>query len=212
MEVMSSEPPAVSASKGQGLRAVVEEGAGEALEQLGQGLREAQRALAAPEATDLAPLLPHADLPELGGTDPLAALGVRLDREGDLWRSLALRGLGRIAWVDRTTQGVAVAAAVGEVAIAAVAAMSAVLGAEHAGARAVLFGIAAVVVMVGASVVAVVARGIRSTQKELADSALARAEAVEHRLARLAIVLEWKRSDAALYQDALARFEGTGEG
>jgi hypothetical protein len=182
------------------------EGAGHALEGAGHALEGASHALAAPEAAELAPLFSQADLPNLAGAGPLGAISTRLDREADLFRSIALRELARIGWVERVTQSVVVVAAVCEIVIAACATAAALFGGTLEG-RAGLFFLAALVVATGAGVVLFSTARTRASHGKLADAALARAKAIEEKILRVGIAMEWRAAGDALFQDALARLE-----
>lgn len=163
---------------------------------LKRGLSGAKRALDAPEGTEVSELLGDTDLPELGGDDdPLAALALRLDREADLMRNVALREMTRMAWSDRVAQTAAVVGALGNVGLAVVAVLGALVGGEHAGGRALLLGTAAVIVLAGTITAWLVARSGSRRAMDLAREALARAERTELRLEKLALRLA-SRGDA----------------
>lgn len=170
-----------------------------------RGLTEANAALATPDGADLAPLVAATDLPELPPDGPLGGVGVRLDREADLLRNVALRELARVAWIDRLLLIVVLGTVVAEAAVAACATTSALMGATEG--RAGLYALAATILAgSGGGVAAVVARS-RQVHADLARDALTRSRAVEERLFRLAVAMEWRSSGTTLYQDALARLE-----
>jgi hypothetical protein len=201
---------AAAEEKAKRVRAAVAQGAEEVARHLGKGIRSASRALDAPTGTAVEGLLSDSNLPELAGDDPIAELALRLDREADLWRNLALRNMARLAWADRIAQAVAVVAVACDIALAAVAAIAALFGGDAAGGRFVLLGTAAAIVVAGALVVNKVSSGIRATQAELAHAALGRAEIAEAKLHRVGIALGWRKVDLARYQEALGRLEHDG--
>lgn len=196
--------------KPKGLVELVQESAGEVIEGIGQGFERgfdrAGAALATPESADVTALLAAVDLPELASDGPLGAIALRLDREADLFRGIALRELARVGWVERIAQTVVVAAATCEVAVAVVAVMLAVFGTPADGRLGLLFLAASVVGLAGVGVAASAAR-MRTAHTRLADDALARARALEERLFRVGLTMEWRNAGPTLYQDALARLE-----
>lgn len=187
---------------------LVEQSARDAVDGLNRGMlrgfTEANAALAAPEGAELAPLLAATDLPELPADGPLGSIGVRLDREADLLRNVALRELARVGWMERVTLLVLVATVVCEVLVAACATFSALMGAEGRGG---LFALAAIILAGSAGGVAAVISRSRAAHRALATDALARARVIEQRIFRLALVMEWRAAGPVLYQDALARLE-----
>jgi hypothetical protein len=191
-----------------GLVELVGQSARTALEKLearmDRGLTDANAALATPEGADLRPLLSATDLPEVPGDGPLGNLGVRLDREADLLRNVALRELSRVGWMERLGLIVMVIAFVGELVVAACATLSAVMGADG---RGTLFALAALTLAGAAAGTALAVSRSRAEHRTLALDALSRARVVEERIFRLALVMEWRTAGAVLYQDALARLE-----
>lgn len=192
--------------KPRGLVELVHEGAGSVLEGLGHGLDRAGAALATPDAAELTSLLAAVDLPELAAEGPLGAIALRLDREADLFRNVALRELSRIGWVERIAQTMVVIAAACEVAVAATAVVLAVFGGPVEGRIGLLLLAATIVGVAGLSVVWSATR-TRVAHAKLADDALGRARALEERLFRVGLTMEWKSAGPTLYQDALARLE-----
>ncbi len=170
-----------------------------------RGFTEANAALATPEGAELAPLLAATDLPELPSEGPLGQMGVRLDREADLHRNVALRELARVAWMARLTLVILVASVVGELLIAACTTLSGLMGSGEG--RFGLFALAAIIVAGGAAGSAAIIAKSRAAHRQLANDATTRARAVEERLFRLALVMEWRAAGPVLYQDALARLE-----
>jgi hypothetical protein len=198
----------------RGLVDLVQEGAKDALagleRGLSRGLSEADAALAVPTNADHAPLLAATDLPELPKDGPLGGIGVRLDREADLLRSIALRELTRSAWMERLMLIVVLATAVAEAGVAACATVSALLGTIEG--RGGLFALAAIVLAGSAGGVAAVVSRSRVAHRAVADDALTRARVIEERIFRVALAMEWRASGATLYQDALARLERASSG
>lgn len=210
-----------AAEKAKAIAGALEETAHEAADVLGKeaqsaadalgkkahgALATANKALSAPEGADLAPLLSATDLPELPTDGALGSLGVRLDREADLYRNVALRELGRVAWIDRVTLTVVVFAFIGEAGIAAAAAFSAIIGAIEG--RGGLFALAATILAVAPAGLAAIVASSRKMHRELATEALARSRGIEEQIFQLAVAMEWRGTDAPLFQDALARLEG----
>lgn len=192
--------------KPKGLAELLHDGAGSVVDSLGHGLDRAGVALAPPEGAELGSLLAAVDLPELASDGPLGAIALRLDREADLFRGVALRELSRIGWVERIAQAMVVAAAACEVAVAATAVVLAVFGGPVEG-RIGLLLLAAVIVGLAGAFVAWSASRTRTAHGKLADDALGRARALEERLFRVGLAMEWKAAGPTLYQDALARLE-----
>jgi hypothetical protein len=192
--------------KPKGLAELVHEGAGSVMEGLGHGLDRAGAALATPEGADLGALLAAVDLPELTSDGPLGNIALRLDREADLFRGVALRELSRIGWVERIAQTIVVAAAACELAVATCAVVLAVFGGPVEGRMGLLFLAASVVGAAGVGVAWSASR-MRVAHTKLADDALGRARALEERLFRVGLAMEWRSAGPTLYQDALARLE-----
>jgi len=195
------------------LRAAMKEGASqvatataEVASRLSEGVKKASAAFDAPQGTQLEGLLEGADLPSLAAEDAVAALALRLDREADFWRGLALRALARGQWADRVGLGVATLAAIGGAALAVVAGLGALFGAAG-GSRALLVLSGMAVLAVAAAVVAWVSSGIRRAQRELARDATAHADLAELRLHRVAILLALRKEGGEVARDALLRLE-----
>jgi hypothetical protein len=196
--------------KPKGLVELVHESAGEVIGGIGHGLERgferAEAALATPESADVTALLASVDLPELPSDGPLGAIALRLDREADLFRGVALRELARVGWVSRIAQTVVVAAATCEVAVAVCAVVLAVFGGAGDGRFGLLLLAACIVGAAGLGVAASASR-MRNAHARLADDALARARVIEDRLFRVGLTMEWRGAGTAFYQDALARLE-----
>lgn len=194
------------AEKPKGLVELVHETTGDVIHGLGQGFERAGAALATPDSADVTSLLAAVDLPELAADGPLGALALRLDREADLLRGVALRELARVSWVSRITQTMVVATATCAIAVAACAVVLAIFGMTLEGRLGLLVLAAGVVGAAGVGVAASAAR-MRAAHTELAHDALARARTIEDRLFRVGLTMEWKSAGPTLYQDALARLE-----
>ncbi len=204
------EPP--PPQKPKGLVELVQESAASTLTGLGHGLERgldrAGAALATPESADVTALLASVDLPELASEGPLGAIALRLDREADLFRGVALRELARVGWVSRIAQTMVVVAVACEIVVAACAVILAVLGGSGAGdGRIGMLFLAACVVGAAGVGAALSASRMRSTHSKLAEDALGRARVIEDRLFRVGLTMEWKGAGPTLYQDALARLE-----
>lgn len=177
---------------------------------LKRGLSGAKRALDAPSEAQVSELIEDTDLPEIGNDDdPLAALALRLDRESDLMRNVALREMTRMAWSDRIAQTIGIVGALGNVGLAVVAVLGALVGGDHAGGRAVLLGTAAIIVLGGTIAAWLVARSGSRRAMELAREALGRAERTELRLERLAFLIATRNVDPKSYKAMLARTDGS---
>lgn len=174
---------------------------------LGAGLERATRELAAEAGSDLEGLLGEADLPEIGRDDPLAAMALRLDREADLWRRLAMRALARSRAADRVAYLAAGVALLGAVALGVVAGLGALFGVEDPGGRALLVATGVATVCAGAGCVVLLTRSVRRSQGEVRRAALARADLAELRLHRLGVVLALRDHDDDAARAALARLE-----
>lgn len=172
---------------------------------LERGFSGARRALDVPSGAALESLIEGTDLPELGERDALGALAMRLDRESDLMRNVALRELTRVAWSDRIAQTVAVLAAIANLGLAVVAVPGALVGGEHTGERALLVVSASIALFSGGLLVWLVARSGSRRAVELARETLARAHATELRLERIALLLATREADPKAFKAALAR-------
>jgi hypothetical protein len=200
--------PASKEEKGNGgarVREAIEHGADHVASALGRGMRKAGDVLGAPASTEVEELMGGSDLPELEGDDPIAELGIRLDRESDFWRALALKALGRAAWADRTAHLTSVVAAIGCAALASVAGLEAMFGGAPMKSLLVLAGATALVT--GTTVVALISSSIRRSQRETAQESLTRADLSELRLHRVAVVMAIRREDPSGMAEALKRLE-----
>ncbi|HKA87505.1 MAG TPA: hypothetical protein VKE22_07555 [Haliangiales bacterium] len=188
--------------------AAVRDQASQAAKRVGESIRRASSAFASPTGAELEGLLAGVDLPEIGGEgDAVAALALRLDREADFWRGLALRSLARAAWADRVAQIVAVLSGIGGLALAVIAGLGALFGASSEGGRAILILAAGAALIVACLLVNLVSARIRRAQREVVKDALARADLAELRLHRVSVVLAMRKLEGDAYSAALLRLE-----
>jgi hypothetical protein len=175
-----------------------------------RGVSSVGRALEDPGGGLASEVLKQADLPELSADTPLASLGVRLDREADLWRGVAMRQLARASWMERISVSSTVIALVAVLILAAIAAFRALLtggtGATGGGV-ALLLCVGALLATAGCYLLSRVAWRIRHGQIEVAREALTRADLCELRLHRLAILLEVRVTDVDGYRASLKQLE-----
>jgi len=189
------------------VRHTLEEGAGAIAAVVGKGMRRAATMVGAPASSEVEELMDSTDLPEVGPEpDALNALAVRLDREADLWRALALKAVARAAWVDRTAHAAAVIGALGTLALASISGLRALFGGvswQTAG----MVGMGLLALATGATLMGVVGAVIRKGQREIWRDALCRADLTELRLHRVAVVLATRKDAAQGYAEALRRLE-----
>jgi hypothetical protein len=172
------------------------------------GIGRVEQALEEPGGEIGAEILERADLPELQGEAPLVSLAIRLDREADLWRKVALRQLERSAWAGRLAVMSAVVALVGELALAAIGGFRALFGGGLAAAPPLLLAVSAAILALGTFCAAWALGRARQSQLEIARSALARADLAEVRLHRVAALLELRVAHPERYVEALEALEG----
>jgi len=171
------------------------------------GAGTALRALEDPTAKDASEIFAQADLPELAGEDPLAELALRLDREADLHRALALRQLARAAWMDRLGAIGAVVALLGIVVLASIAGFRALFAPDGAVFASILLGVGALLLLLGAFTVARATSRIRASQAQLAREMLARSDLAEARLHRMAALLALRDLDPEAFGATLRDLE-----
>lgn len=171
-----------------------------------EGLAKASRLVEAGQQ-EFERLVGRSDLPELGDADPMRTLAVRLDREADLWRALALAEIARATWIDRVVQATSIFAFLGTLALAFVGWAGALLGPAEASSRALLVTAGVIALGVGAGIVAWVGSTVRTARNKIAREALARADLTELRLHRLAVVLALREDDSGSFKEALLRLE-----
>lgn len=178
-----------------------------------RGVTGVGQALEDPAAGVGGELLRQADLPELDSGNPLSSLAIRLDRESDLWRSVAMRQLARAAWMDRIAISTSVVSLVGVMVLAAIAAFRALfasgglVGAGQGAGVALLLLVGALLVLLGSWRLTRAAGQIRAGQIAVARDALSRADVGELRLQRLAVLLETRGLDPDAYRAALRQLE-----
>lgn len=177
-----------------------------------RGVHSVGRALEDPAAATLsAEVLKQSDLPELEAQAPLISLGVRLDREADLWRGLALRQLARASWMERIAISSLVIAFGMVVALSAIAAFRALFAssapASGGSMVALLLGVGVTLLTVGSVVIFVVTSRVRRGQVEVARESLLRADLSELRLQRVAVLLELRSHDPESFRSALRQLE-----
>jgi len=171
------------------------------------GIGGLEHALADPAQTMSQELLKEADLPEISTNDPIGSIGVRLDREADLWRGVAMRQLARAAFLDRLAVVSTLVVLAGVILLAAIAGFRALFASTHADAVVVLLAVGAVLPMLGVVIVARAVERVRRSQLEVGREALGRADLAEVRLHRLAALLETRNADPEGYAAALRAFE-----
>lgn len=167
------------------------------------GLAAAGKQIAA-DREEWARVAAESALPDVGATDPLADLAIRLDHEADFWRGFAIRSLkpGLPRALALVGAGLAV---VGTVALAGVGAMRAMVGGDPAETSTLLGS--ATALAIGAGIAWGVAVWSERTRSHAAREALARADVAEKRLHRTAIALALRNVDTEAYREALVRLE-----
>ncbi len=171
------------------------------------GVNSVERALADPTAEAASEILAQADLPEISAQDPLLSLALRLDREADLYRGVAMRQLARAAWMDRLGAIASVVCLVGVVVLASIAAFRALFALGDAISAIMLLGVAALLLLMGVFAVGRATSRIRGSQTQAAREALLRADLAEARLHRIAMVLALRESDEEAYNATLRVLE-----
>ena len=175
-----------------------------------RGVSSVGRALEDPGAGLASEALKQADLPELQAETPLVSLGVRLDREADLWRGVAMRQLARASWMDRIAVTSTVVAFIAVLVLAAIAAFRALfagVSGPPGGAMPLLLSIGALLIVMGCVMLSRVAARIRHGQIDVSREALRRADLCELRLHRVAVLLEVRAADPEGYRAALKQLE-----
>ncbi|MDI1430885.1 hypothetical protein [Polyangium sorediatum] len=171
------------------------------------GAGTALRALEDPTAAQASEILAQADLPEVVGEDPLAELAVRLDREADLHRGIAMRQHARAAWMDRLGAIGAVVALVGIVVLASIAGFRALFAPEGALLASLLLGVGALLLLLGVFALARATARIRAGQAQSAREALVRSDLAEARLHRVAALLALRQLDPEAFGRAVQDLE-----
>lgn len=171
------------------------------------GVGSVERALDDPAKSLGNEMIEQANLPEIAGDDPLVSLGIRLDREADFWRGLAMRQLTRAAWMDRLSISSTVVLLVGVVLLASIAAFRALVASDAAIQVTILLGVSALLLVIGAITIQRATTKVRLGQLDVARDALARSDLAESRLHRLAALIEMRASDPEGYRTALRELE-----
>lgn len=191
--------------------AAVQNGIGPVADRVGDAVRSGvgtvERALDDPAKSLAAEMLEQAKLPEIAGEDSLVSLGIRLDREADFWRGLALRQLSRAAWMERLSISSTIVLLIGVVVLASIGAFRALVASDAAVHVAILLGASAVLLVLGAATIQRATAKVRQGQLEVAREALTRSDLSEARLHRLAALLEMRASDPEGYRTALRELE-----
>lgn len=169
---------------------------------VGDALREDDAGAIAAE------LFTQADLPELPPHgDALVALGRRLDREADFWRSVAMRQLARAAWMERLGVSGSVALLIGAVVLASIAGFRALFATKSGTWTAVLVGVGIAVLLLAALAVGRIASRLRQGQLEAGRDAMVRADLAEVRLHRVALLMELRNAGKDGFIAALSELE-----
>lgn len=166
------------------------------------GIRQAEQRLE-DEASAWNERADAAALPDVGGTEPIADLAIRIDRESDYWRTFAVRNLRPGAARNLAIAGAALALASG-VALGTLATLAAIFGSEGPAEASLSTAAGVALCALVACVLGVVSeRGRVMAARE----ALARADHAERRLERVAAILALKAANTDKYVDALTRLE-----
>ncbi|AKF05790.1 hypothetical protein [Sandaracinus amylolyticus] len=194
----SAEVPSTTSSVGSRTAATAEA----ALRSVSGGLQEATRRFDA-EREDWQRFLARSELPDVRGEDPIAELAVRVDREADFWRSVAVRamrpGASRSIAIGATLVGLT-----GGLGLSLLGGIRGLFGTD---ATAGQLWAAAGALALGVALALAAAAWLDRTAARAAGEALARADAAEKRLQRIAALLALRRADASAFRDALERLE-----
>lgn len=172
------------------------------------GLGKVGDALRVDEAASLpAELLSQADLPDIAADDALASLALRIDREADFWRGVAMRQLARAAWTERLGVTGSLLLLIGGVVLAAIAAFRALFATEGGSATAMLLGVGIGVLLVASLAVGRLLARLRQGQMDAVRDALTRADLAEVRLHRIALLMELRSAARDGYVAALEGLE-----
>jgi hypothetical protein len=166
-----------------------------------------ERALDDPAKSLANEMVEQANLPEIEGEAPLVSLGIRLDREADFWRALAMRQLSRAAWMDRLSISSTVVLLVGVIVLASISAFRALFASDAAVQVTILLGVSALLLVIGAATIQRATAKVRQGQLDVTREALARSDLSEARLHRLAALIEMRTSDPEGYRTALRELE-----
>lgn len=191
--------------------AAVQNGIGPMADRVGDAVRSGvgsvEKALDDPAKSLAAEMLEQAKLPEIAGEDSLASLGIRLDREADFWRGLALRQLSRAAWMERLSISSTVVLLIGVILLASIGAFRALVASDAAIHVSILLGASALLLVLGAITMQRATSKVRQGQLDVARDALERSDLSESRLHRLAALMEMRASDPEGYRKALHELE-----
>lgn len=191
--------------------AAVQNGIGPVADRVGDAVRSGvgtvEKALDDPAKSLAAEMLEQAKLPEIAGEDSLASLGIRLDREADFWRGLALRQLSRAAWMERLSISSTVVLLIGVILLASIGAFRALVASDAAIHVSILLGASALLLVLGAITMQRATSKVRQGQLDVAREALERSDLSESRLHRLAALMEMRASDPEGYRKALHELE-----
>lgn len=193
---------------GAKMKANVMPAAGAAVAGMRAGLGKMGDALRGDDAGAVpAELLSQADLPELSQGDALASLALRLDREADFWRGVAMRQLARAAWTERLGVAGSLLLLIGGIVLAAIAAFRALFATAGGTATAMLLGVGLVVLVVAALAIGSLSSRLRRGQLEAVKEALVRTDLAEMRLHRVALLMELRGAGHDSYLAALSGLE-----
>ena len=146
-----------------------------------------------------------ADLPELGGSKSLLTLAVRLDREGDFWRTWALDQRRRATNTDRAVMTIFFAAGLAVLALVGAAFVGVLFGGTTLVPRMwLVLGCGGALALISAFA-AHAGRRIRAGYEAGVDRGLARAARAEAALHRIGLLLTLAEHDEAAFTDALRR-------
>lgn len=173
-----------------------------ALRSVSGGLQAASERIDA-ERAEWQRFLERSDLPDVRGDDPIAELAARVDREADLWRSVAIRamrpGASRSIVIGATLVGLS-----GGLGLAALGGLRGLFGTDASAGQ---LWAAAAALGLGVGLAIAAAAWLDRSASRAAAEALARSDAAEKRLQRIAALLALRRADPGAFKDALERLE-----
>lgn len=173
-----------------------------ALRSVSGGLQAATRRID-DERADWIRFLERTELPDVRGDDPIAELAVRVHREADFWRSVAVRamrpGASRTIALGATLVGLS-----GGLFLAALGGLRGLFGTD---ATAGQLWAAAGALALGVALALAAAAWLDRVASRAASDALARADQAEKRLQRIAALLALRRADPEAFRAALERLE-----
>lgn len=146
-----------------------------------------------------------ADLPELGGSKSLLTLAVRLDREGDFWRTWALDQRRRATNTDRAVMTFFFGAGLAVLALVGAGFVGVLFGGTTLVPRTwLVLGCGGALALISAFA-AHAGRHIRAGYEAGVDRGLARAARAEAALHRIGLLLALAETDEAAFADQLRR-------